>query len=265
MMLDTLVDKVRSYHPDAQTEIIRKAYLFSERMHQGQTRRSGEPYFVHPVGVATIIADMKLDVPSIVTGLLHDTVEDTLTDLEQVEKEFGSEIAVLVDGVTKISKINFTTREERQAENFRKMIIAMARDIRVILVKLADRTHNMRTLAYLSEEKQREIAEETLEIYAPLAHRLGIYWLKSDLEDHALRALHPEIYGDLKQAIAKKKAERERYIAEVIDILQQKLKEAGIVAEVYGRPKHFFSIYQRCRDRICSLIKSMTWSLFVSS
>jgi GTP pyrophosphokinase len=245
MSLETLVEKVLSYHPEARIDLIKKAYLFSERMHQGQTRRSGEPYFVHPVEVATLIADMKLDVPSITTGLLHDTVEDTLTDLEQIEKEFGSEIAVLVDGVTKISKINFKTREERQAENFRKMIIAMARDIRVILVKLADRTHNMRTLAYLSDQKQREIAEETLEIYAPLAHRLGIYWLKSDLEDNALRALHPEIYGELKQAVAKKKAARERYIAEVIDILQQKLKEAGIVAEVYGRPKHFFSIYQK--------------------
>jgi GTP pyrophosphokinase len=245
MSLETLVEKVRSYHPEARIDLIKKAYLFSERMHQGQTRRSGEPYFVHPVEVATLIADMKLDVPSITTGLLHDTVEDTLTDLEQIEKEFGSEIAGLVDGVTKISKINFKTREERQAENFRKMIIAMARDIRVILVKLADRTHNMRTLAYLSEQKQREIAEETLEIYAPLAHRLGIYWLKSDLEDNALRALHPEIYGELKQAVAKKKAARERYIAEVIDILQQKLKEAGIAAEVYGRPKHFFSIYQK--------------------
>lgn len=249
MTLEALVTKVCSYYPEAQTDLIKKAYLFSERMHQGQTRRSGEPYFVHPVEVATIIADMKLDIPSIATGLLHDTVEDTLTDLGQIEKEFGSEIAILVDGVTKISKINFKTREERQAENFRKMIIAMARDIRVILVKLADRTHNMRTLAYLSEEKQREIAEETLEIYAPLAHRLGIYWLKSDLEDHALRALHPEIYGELKQAVAKKKTERERYIAEVIDILQQKLKDANITAEVYGRPKHFFSIYQKMQKQ----------------
>ncbi len=249
MTLESLVEKVRAYHPEAQTELIEKAYLFSERMHQGQTRRSGEPYFVHPVEVAKIISDMKLDVPSIATGLLHDTVEDTLTDLDQIEKEFGDEIATLVDGVTKISKMNFKTREERQAENFRKMIIAMARDIRVILVKLADRTHNMRTITYLTEEKQREIAEETLEIYAPLAHRLGIYWIKSDLEDSALRALHPEIYAQLKQAVAKKKAERERYIAEVIGILQQKLTEAGIAAEVYGRPKHFYSIYQKMQKQ----------------
>ena len=150
MTLGELVDKVRAYQPDPDTELIARAYHFSERMHEGQTRRSGEPYFIHPVGVASIIADMKLDVPSIITGLLHDTVEDTLTSLTQVEKDFGHEVATLVDGVTKISQINFTTREERQAENFRKMIIAMARDIRVILVKLADRAHNMRTLAYLS-------------------------------------------------------------------------------------------------------------------
>ncbi len=249
MTLGELVAKVHSYHPEANTDLMARAYAFSERMHQGQKRRSGDPYFVHPVEVAKIITDMKLDIPSIVTGLLHDTVEDTLTSLEQIEKEFGLEIATLVDGVTKISQINFTTREERQAENFRKMIIAMARDIRVILIKLADRAHNMRTLSYLPEAKQREIAEETLEIYAPLAHRLGIYWLKSELEDEALRALRPEVYAQLKQDVAKKKAEREHYIAEVIAILQQILGEAGLKAEVYGRPKHFYSIYQKMQSQ----------------
>lgn len=249
MTLGELVEKVRAYQPDPDTEMIARAYHFSERMHEGQTRRSGEPYFIHPVGVASIIADMKLDVPSIITGLLHDTVEDTLTSLNQVEKDFGHEVAALVDGVTKISQMNFTTREERQAENFRKMIIAMARDIRVILVKLADRAHNMRTLSYLSEEKQREIAQETLDIYAPLAHRLGINWLKSDLEDNALRYLQPTVYGQLKQDVAKKKAEREQYIAEVISILKEKLAEAGIQAEVYGRPKHFYSIYHKMQSQ----------------
>jgi GTP pyrophosphokinase len=249
MTLGELVEKVRAYQPDPDTELIARAYNFSERMHEGQTRLSGEPYFIHPVGVASIIADMKLDVPSIVTGLLHDTVEDTLTSLSQVEKDFGQEVAALVDGVTKISQINFTTREERQAENFRKMIIAMARDIRVILVKLADRAHNMRTLSYLSEPKQREIAQETLDIYAPLAHRLGIYWLKSDLEDNALRYLHPTVYGQLKQDVAKKKAEREQYIAEVISILKERLAEGGIEAEVYGRPKHFYSIYHKMQSQ----------------
>jgi guanosine-3',5'-bis(diphosphate) 3'-pyrophosphohydrolase len=249
MTLGELVEKVRAYQPDPDTELIARAYHFSERMHEGQTRRSGEPYFIHPVGVASIIADMKLDVPSIITGLLHDTVEDTLTSLTQVEKDFGHEVAALVDGVTKISQINFTTREERQAENFRKMIIAMARDIRVILVKLADRAHNMRTLSYLSEDKQQEIAQETLDIYAPLAHRLGINWLKSDLEDNALRYLQPTVYGQLKQDVAKKKAEREQYIAEVISILKEKLTEAGIQAEVYGRPKHFYSIYHKMQSQ----------------
>lgn len=249
MTLGDLVEKVRAYQPDPDTEMIARAYHFSERMHEGQTRRSGEPYFIHPVGVASIIADMKLDVPSIITGLLHDTVEDTLTSLNQVEKDFGHEVAALVDGVTKISQMNFTTREERQAENFRKMIIAMARDIRVILVKLADRAHNMRTLSYLSEDKQREIAQETLDIYAPLAHRLGINWLKSDLEDNALRYLQPTVYGQLKQDVAKKKAEREQYIAEVISILKEKLSEAGIQAEVYGRPKHFYSIYHKMQSQ----------------
>ncbi|MGE0826588.1 MAG: bifunctional (p)ppGpp synthetase/guanosine-3',5'-bis(diphosphate) 3'-pyrophosphohydrolase [Candidatus Binatia bacterium] len=245
MTLGDLVDKVRSYHPEADIDVIGRAYTFSEQMHQGQKRLSGDPYFVHPVGVASIIADMKLDVPSVVTGLLHDTVEDTLTTLEQVEKSFGTEVSSLVDGVTKISQINFTTREERQAENFRKMILAMARDIRVILVKLADRAHNMRTLSYLPEHKQREIAQETLDIYAPLAHRLGINWLKSDLEDNSLRYLRPEVYAQLKQDVAKKKTERERYIAEVIAILNEKLTAAGISAEISGRPKHFFSIYQK--------------------
>jgi len=249
MTLGELVEKVRAYQPDPDTELITRAYNFSEQMHKGQTRLSGEPYFIHPVGVASIIADMKLDVPSIVTGLLHDTVEDTLTSLSQVEKDFGQEVATLVDGVTKISQINFTTREERQAENFRKMIIAMARDIRVILVKLADRAHNMRTLSYLSEPKQREIAQETLDIYAPLAHRLGIYWLKSDLEDNALRYLYPTVYGQLKQDVAKKKVEREHYIAEVISILKEKLAEGGVQAEVYGRPKHFYSIYHKMQSQ----------------
>ena len=200
-----LIHTIQTYQPDANTGLLAQAYEFSERMHQGQKRRSGEPYFSHPVEVAKILTTMKLDVPTVITGLLHDTVEDTLTTLEEVEQQFGTEVAGLVDGVTKISQIHFTTREERQAENFRKMILAMGRDIRVVLVKLADRAHNMRTLSYLSPDKQREIAGETLDIYAPLAHRLGIYWLKSELEDNALRHLHPEVYKQLKRNIAKKK------------------------------------------------------------
>ncbi len=244
-----LIDTIQTYHPDANTDLLARAYTFSERMHQGQKRRSGEPYFVHPVEVAKLLTTMKLDVPTVITGLLHDTVEDTLTTLEEVEQQFGTEVAGLVDGVTKISQIHFTTREERQAENFRKMILAMGRDIRVVLVKLADRTHNMRTLSYLSPNKRREIAAETLDIYAPLAHRLGIYWLKSELEDNALRYLHPEVYRQLKRNIAKKRAERAAYIDEVISILQAKLDHARIEADVHGRPKHFYSIYQKMESQ----------------
>jgi GTP pyrophosphokinase len=240
-----LVQRVCEYHPGADTDLIRKAYDFSESMHKGQRRQSGEPYFVHPVGVATIIAELKLDVASVVTGLLHDTVEDTLTSLEEVREEFGEEIAALVDGVTKLSQINFTSREEKQAENFRKMLLAMARDIRVILVKLADRTDNMRTLDHLAAHRQREIAQETLDIYSPLAHRLGVYSIKNELEDNALRFLRPEVYYQLKRNVAKKKVERERYIRDFIATIEKKLNAAGIEAQVQGRPKHFYSIYDK--------------------
>ena len=240
---DDLVTKVRAYHSGADAGLIRRAYEFSRGMHKGQKRQSGEPYFVHPVGVASLIADLRLDVASVVTGLLHDTVEDTLTTLDEVKAEFGDEVGTLVDGVTKLSQVNFTSREEKQAENFRKMILAMARDIRVILVKLADRTDNMRTLQHLAPERQRDIAQETLDIYAPIAHRLGVSWIKNELEDNALRYLRPEVYYQLKRNVAKKKAERTRYINEFSAVLARKLTEAGIEAEVSGRPKHFYSIY----------------------
>jgi guanosine-3',5'-bis(diphosphate) 3'-pyrophosphohydrolase len=245
MTISDLVERVRAYTPTAPVEVIQRAYDFSAEVHKGQRRASGEPYLTHPLQVASIIADMRLDVPSVATGLLHDTVEDTLATLPQIEENFGSEIAGLVDGVTKIGQINFTSREEKQAENFRKMLLAMARDIRVILVKLADRTHNMRTLGHLPPERQADIAQETLDIYAPLAHRLGVYWIKSDLEDNALRFLHPEVYYQLKRSVAKRKAEREKYIKEVISVLSKKLAESELEAEVSGRPKHFFSIYQK--------------------
>ena len=249
MNLATLIDKVRSYDSGADVEILRRAYEFSGAVHKGQKRASGEPYFTHPVEVAGLIADLRLDVSSVATGLLHDTVEDTLTTLPEIESAFGGEVASLVDGVTKISQINFSSREEKQAENFRKMILAMARDIRVILIKLADRTHNMRTLESLPPERQHDIAQETLDIYAPLAHRLGIYWMKSELEDNSLRYLHPEVYYQLKRNVAKKKAERERYIQEVIAVLSKRLEENGIEAEVTGRPKHFYSIYQKMQSQ----------------
>jgi GTP pyrophosphokinase len=249
MTLQDLISRVQSYNPVADVAVITRAYEFSADVHRGQKRLSGEPYLTHPLEVAGIIAELRLDVPSVATGLLHDTVEDTLTTVAQVEQMFGPEVASLVDGVTKISQINFTTREEKQAENFRKMILAMARDIRVILVKLADRTHNMRTLGHLPPQKQLEVAQETLDIYAPLAHRLGIYWLKTELEDNALRYVHPEVYYQLKRWVAKKKDERERYIKEVISVLSKKLHEADIEAEVTGRPKHFYSIYQKMQQQ----------------
>ncbi|MBI2089975.1 MAG: bifunctional (p)ppGpp synthetase/guanosine-3',5'-bis(diphosphate) 3'-pyrophosphohydrolase [Deltaproteobacteria bacterium] len=247
--VNDLMEKILAYHPTANVEMIRQAYDFSARVHEGQKRLSGEPFLVHPMAVAGIIADLKLDVPSIVSGLLHDTVEDTLTTLDQVRGIFGAEVASLVDGVTKLSQVNFTSREEKQAENFRKMVLAMAKDIRVILIKLADRTHNMRTLNHMPAEKQILTAQETLDIYAPLAHRLGIAWIKGELEDLALKYLHPEIYYQLKRNVAKKKVDREKYINEVISIITKVLEDEGIDAEVTGRPKHFYSIYQKMESQ----------------
>jgi GTP diphosphokinase / guanosine-3',5'-bis(diphosphate) 3'-diphosphatase len=244
-----LVEKVQSYFPAADGELIRRAYDFSAKVHQGQKRLSGEPYLIHPMAVAGIIADLKLDVPSVVAGLLHDTVEDTLTSLDELRDLFGREIAVLVDGVTKLGRANFSSREEKQAENFRKMLLAMGKDVRVILIKLADRVHNMRTLDHMPAEKQILTAQETLDIYAPLSHRLGIAWIKSELEDLALKYLHPEIYYQLKRNVAKKKSDREKYIEEVNSIITKKLEAEGIEAEVSGRPKHFYSIYQKMESQ----------------
>ena len=245
MKLEGLLNKVEGYLPAAPLDVVRRAYEFSAEKHKNQRRASGEPYVTHPLEVANIIADLHLDVPSIATGLLHDTVEDTLTTLENIEAGFGPEVASLVDGVTKISQINFASREEQEAENFRKMILAMSKDVRVILIKLADRTHNMRTLSALSPARRRKIAQETLDIYAPLAHRLGIYWMKSEMEDAALQALHPEIYYQLKRFVSQKKTEREKYIREVHRLLERQLESSGLEATVSGRPKHFYSIYQK--------------------
>ncbi|HEV8342741.1 MAG TPA: bifunctional (p)ppGpp synthetase/guanosine-3',5'-bis(diphosphate) 3'-pyrophosphohydrolase [Candidatus Binatia bacterium] len=249
LRINDLIEKVQVYHPAAEIDVIRKAYEFSSRVHKGQKRLSGEPFLIHPMAVAGIIADLKLDVPSIVGGLLHDTVEDTLTTLDEVKSIFGPEISALVDGVTKLSRINFTSHEEKQAENFRKMILAMAKDVRVILIKLADRTHNMRTLNHLPVEKQILTAQETLDIYAPLANRLGIAWVKCELEDLALKYLHPEIYYQLKRNVAKRKVDREKYINEVISTISKKLEAEGLDAEVTGRPKHFYSIYQKMESQ----------------
>ncbi len=243
--LQEIISAVQSYHPKPDIDLIRRAYSFVRLQHEGQTRASGEPYITHVAEVAFLTTKLQLDVPSVVTALLHDTVEDTDVTLEILEKEFGKDVAELVDGVTKLSQINFSSRAEEQAENFRKMLLAMARDIRVLLVKLCDRTHNMRTLEYLSEARRQRIAQETMDIYAPLAHRLGIYWMKSELEDLSFRYTKPEFYEEIKNLVNKNRKERERYIEDVCKLLFRELEQNGISGKVTGRPKHFYSIYQK--------------------
>jgi guanosine-3',5'-bis(diphosphate) 3'-pyrophosphohydrolase len=247
--IDELIEKVRGYNPDAQVDLLRRAYDFSARAHEGQLRRSGEPYLAHPLAVAEILTVLKLDVPAIVAGLLHDTIEDTVRTRAQIEDEFGKDIARLVDGVTKIGKIHFKNYEETQAENFRKMLISMADDIRVILIKLADRLHNMRTIEHLDPEQQNKIAQETIEIYAPLANRLGIGWMRGELEDLCFKTIKPDVYNALAQRVAKRREEREAYIREVIGIAKAKLAEHGLVGEAVGRPKHLYSIYQKMEEQ----------------
>jgi GTP pyrophosphokinase len=250
MRIDEILETVKAYYPQADVDLIKKAYVFSAKMHAGQTRKSGEPYFVHPFGVAKILAEMHLDEASICTGLLHDTVEDTLTSIEDIERLFGKDIAYLVDGVTKLALLTFQSSEEKLAENFRKMLVAMSRDIRVLLVKLADRLHNMRTLEHMSREKQERIAAETLEIYAPLANRLGIGWMKTELEDLSFKYLKPVEFAELQEKIGKTEKERGRFIEEVSTELEKTLRSAGMQNfDVSGRPKHLWSIYRKMVDK----------------
>jgi GTP pyrophosphokinase len=249
MRIEGILDRIHEYHPEADIDAAMRAYVFAAKAHKGQERVSGEPYLSHPLEVAGILTTLRMDVHTVAAGLLHDVVEDTHATLEEVRTHFGPEIAAMVDGVTKLSRIPFSTREEAQAENIRKMVLAMSKDIRVILVKLADRLHNMRTLDPLSEERRRHIAQETLDIYAPLAHRLGIYWMKSELEDLCLRHLDAEAYRDLAARIAKRRQEREGDIGDVIRLLERKLHEVEIKAQITGRPKHFYSIYKKMRDQ----------------
>ncbi len=249
LSVDDLTQRVRSYHPNADVSLIERAYEFAVKAHKGQTRKSGDPYFIHPAHVAGIIADLKLDTASVCAGLLHDCVEDTLATIDDLEREFGEEVAFLVDGVTKLSLINFTSREDRQAENFRKMVVAMARDIRVLLVKLCDRLDNMRTLQFMKPEAQDRIARETMEIYAPLANRLGIARMKSELEDLSFQYVEPDAYADLVEKVKKTAPEREKYITEVCKILSQKLAKQGFAAEVTGRAKHLYSIYRKMHSQ----------------
>jgi guanosine-3',5'-bis(diphosphate) 3'-pyrophosphohydrolase len=243
--LDELNARIKEYYPNADFKIIEKAFEYSERAHSGQVRRSGEPYFSHPLAVAGILTDIDMDIPTIATGLLHDTVEDTKTTLKDIHDDFGEEVASLVDGVTKISQINFRHTHEKQGENIRKMIVAMGKDIRVILVKLADRMHNMRTLNHMPYNKQAAIAQETIDIYAPLAHRLGISAWKVELEDLSLRYLKPDTYYDLAQKVEKKAREREKYIDDVIKLLTTQMEQNGLKCDIHGRPKHLYSIFKK--------------------
>jgi len=248
--LNDILEKVKSYHPQADLDLIQKSYVYSAQVHAGQTRRSGEPYVAHPLAVAMILAELKLDEASICTGLLHDTVEDTLATVADIERLFGKDIAYLVDGVTKLSQIKFQSSEEKLAENFRKMLVAMSRDIRVLLVKLADRLHNMRTLQFMKPEKQEAIARETMDIYAPLANRLGIGWVKAELEDLSFKYLRPVDFKDLKEKIGQTKREREKFIEEVSADIRKALELAGMVDfEVSGRPKHLWSVYRKMIDK----------------
>lgn len=245
--LKDLLKKVEQYNQSADVKIIEKAFRAAASAHDGQMRKSGEPYFIHPISVSKLIAELKLDVPSICAGLLHDCVEDTTMTVDDLRRDFNDEIAFLVDGVTKLGKFPWTTREERQAENFRKMLVAMAKDIRVILIKLADRTDNMRTLEHMSMDGQDRIAKETMDIYAPLANRLGIYWLRAELEDLSFRYLYPNEYKTLEDDLDATKEDREAYVDEVENLLRGIMKENDINSEVSGRSKNMWGIYNKMR------------------
>ena len=241
-----LIARVKKYHPSTDISQIEKAYHIASKAHEGQTRKSGEPYIIHPLSVALILADLELDKETIVGGLLHDVVEDTVMTDEEIEKEFGKEVALIVDGVTKLGQLSYAKdKVEIQAENLRKMFLAMAKDIRVILVKLADRLHNMRTAKYRKKKKQKEKARETMDIYAPIAQRLGISKIKIELDDLALRYLEPEVYYDLAEKIASKRSERQAYVSAIVDEVSECMEKGGIKAQISGRVKHFFSIYKK--------------------
>ncbi len=247
---EELIARISKYHPEDDMSLVQRAYEYAEKAHANQVRKSGDPYFSHPVAVAVILTDLMLDATTIAAGLLHDCVEDVEgCTLEGIRGMFGDDVAVLVDGVTKLSQLNFANREEAQAETLRKMFLAMAKDIRVVLIKLADRLHNMRTLKYQKPERQVPIARETLDIYAPLAHRLGVYTVKWELEDLSLRYIDPEGYYELVRLVGMKREEREQLIGQVTQELKARLSEAGIKCEIDGRPKHFYSIYKKMKSQ----------------
>lgn len=245
MHFERIASAIHKYYPNPDLDLVRRAYDFAANQHRSQVRASGEPYILHLVETALLVCELKLDLPSVTAALLHDTIEDCVVTREDLRAQFGEEIADIVEGVTKLTRIEFESREEKQAESFRKMLIAMAKDIRVVLVKLCDRLHNMRTLHHLSEEKQRRIAVETQEIYAPLANRLGIHWMKSELEDACLLYLRPEIYKVIQDNFQKTAAERDKYIEDTSREILKVLESAGVSASVSGRAKHFYSIWQK--------------------
>ena len=244
---EEILEKVEAYNPNSDQELLRRAYVFSAREHKGQVRRSGEPYLVHPLNVASILADLKADDVSIVVGLLHDVLEDTLTTKESIAQQFGAEVAELVDGLTKIGKFSYVSRVEEQAETFRKMLLAMISDLRVVLVKLADRLHNMRTLGYLPEARRQEIARETLDIYAPIAHRLGMGSVKGELEDLAFLNLEPEEHQRLAREVARRMKVSEGMIGDIRRRIEARLADAAVPAEVSGRMKRYYSIWSKMK------------------
>src|SRR6266436_7875300 len=246
-----LLHQMRENRPNDDLELIRKAYEFSQKQHSGQQRASGEPYLVHPLEVALVLAEMKMDAVAVAAGLLHDSVEDTSVTIVDIRKEFGEQVAHIVEGVTKISKIDFSTQEEQQAENLRKMMLAMVDDIRVVLIKLADRLHNMRTLEHLDQERQQKIARETLDIYAPIAHRLGMGKIRGELEDLGFRHVDPIGYEQVRVAVESKRKEGEAFMSRVEGVLRDGLKEAGITGRVESRVKRLYSIHKKLlRQRI---------------
>ncbi len=244
-LIEELISQVAAYNEEVDKDLLRRAFQFAAKAHEGQQRRSGEDFINHPWGAAKICADLQLDEQTIAAALLHDVVEDTGADIAAVRSEFGDEIAQLVEGVTKLTRIQFQSREQAEAENYRKMIVAMAHDVRVILIKLADRLHNMRTIEYLGKQKQIQKAKETLEVYAPLAHRLGINKVKWELEDLAFTALHPRKYEEIKAMVTERRADREEHVREAALVLQAELDKVDIPADISGRAKHFYSIYDK--------------------
>jgi guanosine-3',5'-bis(diphosphate) 3'-pyrophosphohydrolase len=243
--INDILDKITEYHPEADLGIIERAYVYSARVHEGQVRLSGEPYLSHPLEVAGILTDMKLDVISVASGLLHDVIEDTNAQPDDMERLFGPDVLLIVSGVTKLSSLSFHSSRARQAESLRKMFLAMADDIRVILIKLADRLHNMRTLQFHKVNKRKEIARETLDIYAPIAARLGIYWIKNELEESSFKYLQPDEHNQIQSQVAKSQAEREKYMETVKNFIQKKMDQANLACEVLGRNKNYFSIYNK--------------------